>query len=144
VIAVDACDGRRIGFGTAAVGGRGREERKRLLKQMLPRAKLLHYSEHIKEEGIALFEKAKQAGFEGAMAKLASGLYYSGKRTREWRKFKAMNENRRSSSSAIALRGVRANTSGPSCSRYVNPRIGGTSGTRERVWTKRRFECATT
>jgi bifunctional non-homologous end joining protein LigD len=67
-------------------------ERKRLLKQMLPRIKLLRYSEHIKEEGIALFEKAKQAGLEGVMAKLASGLYNSGKRTREWLKFKAMNE----------------------------------------------------
>jgi bifunctional non-homologous end joining protein LigD len=67
-------------------------ERKRLLKQMLPRTELLRYSEHVKEEGIALFEKAKQAGLEGVMAKLASGLYYSGKRTREWLKFKAMNE----------------------------------------------------
>jgi bifunctional non-homologous end joining protein LigD len=67
-------------------------ERKRLLKQMLPRTKLLRYSEHIEEEGIALFEKAKQAGLEGVMAKLASGLYYSGKRTWEWLKFKAMNE----------------------------------------------------
>jgi bifunctional non-homologous end joining protein LigD len=67
-------------------------ERKRLLKQMLPRTELLRYSEHVKAEGIALFEKAKQAGLEGVMAKLASGLYYSGKRTREWLKFKAMNE----------------------------------------------------
>jgi bifunctional non-homologous end joining protein LigD len=67
-------------------------ERKRLLKQMLPRTELMRYSEHVKQEGIALFEKAKQAGLEGVMAKLASGLYYSGKRTREWLKFKAMNE----------------------------------------------------
>jgi len=67
-------------------------ERKRLLKQMLPRTGLLRYSEHIKEKGIALFEKAKQAGLEGVMAKHAAGLYYSGKRTREWLKFKAMKE----------------------------------------------------
>jgi len=67
-------------------------ERKRLLRQLLPRTKLLRYSEHIKEEGIALFEKAKRTGLEGVMAKLASGLYHSGKRTREWLKFKAMNE----------------------------------------------------
>ncbi len=67
-------------------------ERKRLLKQMLPRTNLLRYSEHIEGGGIALFEKAKQAGLEGVMAKLASGLYYSGKRTQEWLKFKAMNE----------------------------------------------------
>ena len=53
---------------------------------------MLRYSEHIQEKGIALFEQAKQAGLEGVMAKLASGLYSSGKRTREWLKFKAMNE----------------------------------------------------
>jgi bifunctional non-homologous end joining protein LigD len=79
-------------LGTEDVRRKPLLERKRLLKQMLPRTKLLRYSEHIKEEGIALFEKAKQAGLEGVMAKLASGLYYSGKRTREWLKFKAMNE----------------------------------------------------
>jgi len=79
-------------LGTEDVRRKPLLERKRLLKQMLPRTKLLRYSEHIKEEGIALFEKAKQAGLEGVMAKLASGFYYSGKRTREWLKFKAMNE----------------------------------------------------
>lgn len=67
-------------------------ERKGLLKQMLPRTSLLHYSEHIKEKGIAFFNKAKRAGLEGVMAKRAASLYYSGKRTREWLKFKAVNE----------------------------------------------------
>jgi bifunctional non-homologous end joining protein LigD len=67
-------------------------ERKRLLKQMLPRTRLVRFSEHIQENGIALFKKAKQAGLEGVMAKRAAGLYYSGKRTREWLKFKAVNE----------------------------------------------------
>jgi bifunctional non-homologous end joining protein LigD len=51
----------------------------------------LRYSRHIKEKGVALFEKAKQAGLEGVIAKRAAGLYYSGKRTREWLKFKVMN-----------------------------------------------------
>src|SRR5580704_8833224 len=67
-------------------------ERKALLKQVLPRNSLLRYSEHIKAKGTALFKKTKQAGLEGVMAKRAAGLYYSGKRTREWLKFKAMNE----------------------------------------------------
>ncbi len=66
--------------------------RKRLLKQVLPGTSLLRYSEHIREKGIALFNKAKRAGLEGVMAKRAAGLYYSGKRTREWLKFKAVNE----------------------------------------------------
>jgi bifunctional non-homologous end joining protein LigD len=67
-------------------------ERKALLKQVLLRNSLLRYSKHIKAKGTALFKKAKQAGLEGVMAKRAAGLYYSGKRTREWLKFKAMNE----------------------------------------------------
>src|SRR5271165_1372656 len=67
-------------------------ERKRLLQQVLPRSSLLRYSEHIKEKGIALFNKARRAGLEGVVAKRAEGLYYSGKRTREWLKFKAVNE----------------------------------------------------
>ena len=67
-------------------------ERKALLKQVLPRNSLLLYSKHVKAKGTALFKKAKQAGLEGVMAKRAAGLYYSGKRTREWLKFKAMNE----------------------------------------------------
>jgi bifunctional non-homologous end joining protein LigD len=79
-------------LGTEDVRHKPLLERKRLLKQMLPRTKLLRYSEHIQEKGIALFEKAKQAGLEGVMAKLASGLYSSGKRTRQWLKFKAVNE----------------------------------------------------
>ena len=67
-------------------------ERKALLKQVLPQNSLLRYNEHINAKGTALFKKAKQVGLEGVMAKRAAGLYYSGKRTREWLKFKAMNE----------------------------------------------------
>jgi len=79
-------------LGGTDVRGEPLVERKRLLKQVLPYTSLLRYSEHIKEKGIALFKKAKQAGLEGVMAKRAAGLYYSGKRTREWLKFKAVNE----------------------------------------------------
>ena len=79
-------------FGRQDVRGRPLLERKRLLTQVLPRTSLLRYSEHIKQKGIALFNKAKRAGLEGVMAKRAAGLYYSGKRTREWLKFKAVHE----------------------------------------------------
>lgn len=79
-------------LGGKDVRGKPLLERKRLLKQVLPHTSLLRYSEHIEEKGIALFNKAKQAGLEGVMAKRAAGLYYSGKRTREWLKFKAVNE----------------------------------------------------
>jgi len=67
-------------------------ERKEILKGLLPRDPLLHYSEHVAEFGKRAFAKAQRAHEEGVIAKRAAGLYYSGKRTREWLKFKAVHE----------------------------------------------------
>lgn len=67
-------------------------DRKRLLKLLLPRSKFLRYSDHVKEKGIAAFAKARREGLEGVMGKRAAGLYYSGKRSREWLKIKVTNE----------------------------------------------------
>jgi bifunctional non-homologous end joining protein LigD len=67
-------------------------ERKEILKALLPRDSLLHYSEHIAEFGKREFAKAERTHEEGVIAKRATGLYYSGKRTREWLKFKAVHE----------------------------------------------------
>jgi bifunctional non-homologous end joining protein LigD len=67
-------------------------ERKEILKALMPRDPLLHYSEHVAEFGKREFTKAKRAHEEGVIAKRAAGLYYSGKRTREWLKFKAVHE----------------------------------------------------
>ena len=67
-------------------------ERKELLKALLPRDPLLRYSEHVAEFGKREFAKAQRAHEEGVIAKRAAGLYYSGKRTREWLKFKAVHE----------------------------------------------------
>jgi bifunctional non-homologous end joining protein LigD len=64
-------------------------ERKKMLKDLLPRDPLLRYSEHVAEFGTREFAKAERAHEEGVIAKCAAGLYYSGKRTREWLKFKA-------------------------------------------------------
>ena len=70
------------------------------------------------------------------MAKRAAGLYYSGKRTREWLKFKAMNEQE------VVIVGYTA----PRRSRkYFGALVlavrqvqtGGMSGMRERALTKR-------
>jgi bifunctional non-homologous end joining protein LigD len=58
----------------------------------LPSDPLLHYSEHVAEFGIRQFAKAQRAHEEGVIAKRAASLYYSGKRTREWLKFKAVHE----------------------------------------------------
>ena len=67
-------------------------ERKKILKALLPRDPLLRYSDHVEEFGTRAFAKAQRTHEEGVIAKRAAGLYYSGKRTREWLKFKAVHE----------------------------------------------------
>jgi bifunctional non-homologous end joining protein LigD len=67
-------------------------ERKELLKALLPRDPLVRYSEHVAEFGKREFAKAQRAQEEGVIVKRAAGLYYSGKRTREWLKYKAEHE----------------------------------------------------
>jgi bifunctional non-homologous end joining protein LigD len=67
-------------------------ERKKILKALFPRDSLLRYSEHVAQFGTREFAKAQRAHEEGVVAKRAAGLYYSGKRTREWLKFKAVHE----------------------------------------------------
>jgi bifunctional non-homologous end joining protein LigD len=64
-------------------------ERKELLEKILPRHKLLQYSTHVWDKGIATFKRAVRAGEEGVMAKLATSQYYSGQRTRDWLKVKS-------------------------------------------------------
>jgi bifunctional non-homologous end joining protein LigD len=67
-------------------------ERKRRLRSIVGRHPLIRYSSHSRQHGIAKFDKAQRAGEEGVIAKRAAGLYYSGKRTREWLKIKATHE----------------------------------------------------
>lgn len=67
-------------------------ERKEILKTLLPRDPLLRYSQHVAEFGKREFAKAQRTHEEGVIAKRAASLYYSGKRTREWLKFKAVHE----------------------------------------------------
>ena len=67
-------------------------ERKKILKALLPRDPLLRYSQHVAEFGTREFAKAQRAHEEGVIAKRAAGFYYSGRRTRDWLKFKAVHE----------------------------------------------------
>ena len=67
-------------------------ERKALLERILPESPLLLYSAHVVGDGLKAFKRAKRAHEEGVMAKLASGRYHSGVRTREWLKVKASQE----------------------------------------------------
>ena len=65
---------------------------KAFFKAILPRDPLLRYSQHVAQFGRREFAKAERAQEEGVIAKRAASIYYSGKRTREWLKFKAVNE----------------------------------------------------
>ena len=67
-------------------------ERKGALEKILPKSPLLLYSAHVVGEGIEAFNRAKRAHEEGVIAKLSSGLYHSGMRTRDWLKVKASQE----------------------------------------------------
>src|SRR6516165_8826102 len=57
-------------------------ERKKILKALIPRDRILRYSKHVAQFGRREFAKARRAHEEGVIAKRATGLYYSGKRTR--------------------------------------------------------------
>ena len=63
-------------------------ERKKRLKEILPRNKLVAFSRHRKTEGKEFFEEAERKGLEGIMAKRADSKYLSGARTDNWLKIK--------------------------------------------------------
>jgi bifunctional non-homologous end joining protein LigD len=67
-------------------------KRKEALERTLPKSPLLLYSSHIAAEGVKAFKQAKRGGEEGVIAKLGDSRYDSGKRTREWLKVKASQE----------------------------------------------------
>ena len=63
-------------------------ERKKRLKEILPRHKLLAFSSHRQTFGTKFFEEAERKGLEGIMAKRANSKYLSGARTENWLKIK--------------------------------------------------------
>ena len=63
-------------------------ERKKRLKDILPRHKLIAFSRHRKTSGTKFFAEAQQRGLEGIMAKRADSTYHSGRRTDDWLKIK--------------------------------------------------------
>ncbi|MDB4939913.1 MAG: ATP-dependent ligase LigD phosphoesterase module / ATP-dependent ligase LigD polymerase [Candidatus Doudnabacteria bacterium] len=63
-------------------------KRKALLKNLVPKSKVLKFSEHTIGEGKKLFVLAKKAQLEGIIAKKADSPYRSGKRSAEWLKIK--------------------------------------------------------
>src|SRR3954466_15966857 len=63
-------------------------ERKKRLKAILPRHKLLAFSNHRKGSGTKFFAEAELRHLEGIMAKRADSPYASGRRTADWLKVK--------------------------------------------------------
>ncbi len=63
-------------------------ERKKILKNILPKSNIIKYSDHVTENGIAFFEVAKEKNLEGIIAKRATSFYSEGKRTGDWLKIK--------------------------------------------------------
>jgi bifunctional non-homologous end joining protein LigD len=66
-------------------------ERKDFLQRILLGNESIHFSEHIAEQGEALYEAARSKGLEGIIAKLANSTY-AGARTSTWVKLKIVDE----------------------------------------------------
>lgn len=77
LIYLDGYDLRRVGL----------DDRKRVLRQILPSEELVRYSDHHAGQGVALFQVAKQKGLEGIVAKKCNSCYEE-RRSREWLKIK--------------------------------------------------------
>jgi bifunctional non-homologous end joining protein LigD len=63
------------------------EQRKEFLRSILKPNEIFRYSEHFIEQGLPIYEVAKQKSLEGIIAKRRKGCYLQ-KRTREWLKIK--------------------------------------------------------
>lgn len=65
-------------------------ERKQILQEAVCEAERMAISRYIQEKGTALFQLTVQQQLEGVVAKKQTSLYYPGKRTKDWIKFKRM------------------------------------------------------
>jgi bifunctional non-homologous end joining protein LigD len=67
------------------------EERRRLLEGIVTETGPLHLSVIVDERGRSLFDGAKSLGFEGIVGKRKGTPYIPGRRSKDWRKIKAVN-----------------------------------------------------
>ncbi|MEO6611688.1 MAG: DNA ligase D [Chitinophagaceae bacterium] len=63
-------------------------DRKKILKKMAGKNSIIRYCDHIDGKGISFFEKAKEQGLEGIIAKKKESAYAEGYRSKEWLKIK--------------------------------------------------------
>ena len=76
--------------GSRSIMDRTLLERKELLQTFVRENGRIAISRYIPTDGIGLFRAADEKELEGVVAKRASSLYYPGKRTKDWIKFKRM------------------------------------------------------
>lgn len=68
-------------------------ERKAILSDTIAESHELSVSRYIKQHGKTLFDMAKQQKLEGVVGKKKDSLYWLGKRTKEWKKVKWMQDD---------------------------------------------------
>jgi bifunctional non-homologous end joining protein LigD len=67
------------------------EERRRLLEETVTQHGPVKLTYFVDRDGIRFFEASKKVGLEGVIAKRLGSLYQPGRRSKDWRKLKALN-----------------------------------------------------
>lgn len=67
-------------------------ERKKLLYEVINESDILSKSRYIETNGIAMYKFAEVTGLEGVVGKKKQSLYWFGKRSKDWKKIKILNE----------------------------------------------------
>lgn len=65
-------------------------ERKKILQELIRENERIAVSRYLAEQGTLLFQMTVEKKLEGVVAKRSDSLYYPGKRTKDWIKFKRM------------------------------------------------------
>jgi bifunctional non-homologous end joining protein LigD len=82
--------------------------RKDLLARLVPRTGFLRFADHVEEDGVGLFEAAREHGLEGIVAKQADAKYEAGRRTPRWLKVKVPRTCALAIAGSLPGRGARA------------------------------------
>lgn len=67
--------------------------RKQLLKMILRTGDLVRYNDHVRGNGIAFFQEARDSAQEGIMGKRVDSIYVEGQRSSDWLKIKTYQED---------------------------------------------------
>lgn len=67
-------------------------ERKKLLDEVISESDILSKSRYVEANGIAMYKFAEDYNLEGVVGKKKSSLYWFGKRSKDWKKIKILNE----------------------------------------------------